>query len=216
MVPNTTRSSSAVTNALLIVAGFVLVAASLFVLLEGPAFVVRHDAEGRSMGIQDQLKAVNDARVTALQAFAGIALLVGAYAAWRRLRINADELRATRDNNLAENFGRSIDQLGSERLEVRIGAVYGLERIARHSEQERDGVVVTLCTFIRDRCPRVGSTPRDAVSLGTRAGDAQVALRVLGRLPGSGRSERIRLPRVDLRESRLWELNLDYALLSGP
>jgi hypothetical protein len=44
-------------------------------------------------------------------------------------------LEATRAGQTADLYSRAIDQLGSDKLHVRIGAIHALERIARDSKK---------------------------------------------------------------------------------
>jgi hypothetical protein len=98
-----------------------------------PRILVQYDLQGRTIGAQDQVKSINDARVAVLQVIGGSALLVGAYATWRRLQVNEEEIRATRDGQVTERFGRAIEHIGAAGTDVRIGGIYSLERIARNS-----------------------------------------------------------------------------------
>lgn len=46
---------------------------------------------------------------------------------------NEETLKATRAGQLADRYTRAIDQLGSATVDVTIGGIYALERIARDS-----------------------------------------------------------------------------------
>jgi len=78
---------------------------------------------------------VNEYRRTWAQILGGF----GLYFTWRRIEISQQELEATRDQQVTERFTRAIDQLGAAddagnpRLEIRLGGIYALERIARDS-----------------------------------------------------------------------------------
>jgi hypothetical protein len=74
----------------------------------------------------NRLKLQNDARATLLQALAGGVLLLGAYLTWRQLRV-------TREGQITDRYTKAVEQLGSEHLDVRLGGIYALERIARDS-----------------------------------------------------------------------------------
>jgi hypothetical protein len=56
---------------------------------------------------------------------------------------------------------------------------------------------------------------RVMANLATRANDVQSVVAVSGRLPRDANDQRIRLPGTDLRRARMWQLNLDAALLGG-
>src|SRR5262245_55356222 len=87
-------------------AGFVGVATVL------PAVLVSFDTGTAGLSAADRARAVNDVRGTLLSAVAGLAVAFGAWVTWRRLRINEDELRATRDGQVTERFTRAIEHLG--------------------------------------------------------------------------------------------------------
>ena len=201
------------TASLLLVALALMIVAAIIGL---PRLIVQQDLNGASVSVAEHLKALNDARVTTLQAIGGFAIIVGAYATWRRLRISEDELRATRDGQITDRFGRSIEQLGAVDADIRVGGIYGLERIARHSPSDRDAIVATLSALIRRRSPRRDPVVEDssASTLASRASDVQAAITVLGRLPREGLSEQIRVPRADFRNARLWGLNFSSALMA--
>lgn len=52
-----------------------------------------------------------------------------------------------------EIFNRAIDQLGSEKLEVRLGAIYTLKRMSRDSQyvDYRVPILETLAAYVRER-----------------------------------------------------------------
>jgi hypothetical protein len=89
-----------------------------------------------------------------LIAAAGLGLVL---AWWRSRASNRQAIAALRQaeiaqrNHVVEMFNRSVDQLGSEKLEVRLGAIYTLKRISR-DPQYVDYRVPILETF--SVCPR--------------------------------------------------------------
>ena len=60
----------------------------------------------------------------------GVLLVVGAVATWRQLQIS-------REGQITERFSRAVDQLGSDKQDVRLGGIYTLERIAADSPADR-------------------------------------------------------------------------------
>src|SRR5215213_4937552 len=110
---------------------------------------------------------------------AGVAGAIGIYFTWRGQRItqnnlqltqeaqeqnqkntlaqleNAEEeLSITREGQITERFTRAIDQLGSDELEIRLGGIYALERIARDSEQEHWPIMEVLTAYVRQHTRR--------------------------------------------------------------
>jgi hypothetical protein len=202
--------------------GLALLFLALVTLL--PKILVWYDVGTASMTTAERAKAVNDVRGTILSAIAGLAVAFGAYVTWRRLRINEEELRATRDGQVTERFTRAVDQLGNASIDVRIGGVFALERIARNSPADQETIVAVLSAFARGHAPWPpppgAAYPEDhplerLPTLAYRAGDVQATVTVLGSLSPMERPEEIRLPRTDLRRARLWGLRFDGAGLGG-
>ncbi len=96
----------------------------------------------------------------------------GAYLTFRR--VTATERRAeaaqktvevAERGQITERFTRAIDQLGSGTLEVRLGGIYALERIARDSKDDHWTIMEALTAFVREkaRAPREQEEePREA------------------------------------------------------
>jgi uncharacterized protein YjbI with pentapeptide repeats len=87
---------------------------------------------------------------------AGAALL-----AWAALRQAAtandrhqEQTHADRQRRIIESFSKAIEQLGSDKLEVRLGGIYALERISQESPQDYWTVMENLTAFVRERTQR--------------------------------------------------------------
>jgi hypothetical protein len=63
-------------------------------------------------------------------------------------------LELSRGGQVSERFSRATDQLGSEKVDVRVGAIYALEQIAEDSQELYWPIVEILTTFIRDHTKR--------------------------------------------------------------
>jgi uncharacterized protein YjbI with pentapeptide repeats len=165
----------------------------------------------------ERLKLRNDVRTTMLQAMGGALFLITALLTWRQIQIN-------REGQITERFTRAIDHLGSEdKVEVRLGGIYALERIANDSATERGSIVEILTAYVRGRAIRTDAedAPPQVASLQIRAPDVQAAMTVLGRRPMTdGGPDVLQLARVDLRKvllpkAELQSANLDAADLSA-
>ncbi|MEU0650331.1 pentapeptide repeat-containing protein [Streptomyces umbrinus] len=162
---------------------------------------------------QAQSKVQSDFRSQLLQALGGLVVVAGAAAGWQQLRL-------AREGQITERFTRAIDHLGSETLDVRLGGIYALERVAKNSPDDRPTVSDILCAFVREhsRWP-VGApdgpehpTPtvdRQMPWLTTRAPDVQTALYVLGRRHGHPQEHKLYLSRADLRRAQLSKAQLE-------
>lgn len=131
----------------------------------------------------DRAKTQNDLRAGFLQGFAGFFLIVGAgftYLQWR----------TTREGQVTDRYTKANDQLQSQTLSARVGAIYALERIARDSRGDRQPIAEVLCTYVRTAARenvsdeglahllRGSSTGQDS-RLDRRAPDVNAALTVL-------------------------------------
>jgi uncharacterized protein YjbI with pentapeptide repeats len=168
----------------------------------------------------NRLKLQNDARATLAQILAGGILLVGAYLTWRQLGI-------TREGQITDRYTKAVDQLGHAQLDVRLGGIYALERIARDSPADRATIGEVLTAFVRGHAPwpprlpgqDPATAPIDEVrELQVRAPDVQASLTVLGRggfARPEGQGDRLDLHAVDLRHARLRGVHLERAYLLG-
>ena len=137
-------------------------------------------------------------------------------------------LDITREGQITERFTRAIDQLGHAHLDVRLGGIYALERIARDSPGDRATIGEVLTAFIRSHAPWPPSLPGQYLEtapidqvpkLQTRAADVQASLWVLGRggfADALGEEQwldlsAVDLRRADLRNARLGDVDLRFA-----
>jgi hypothetical protein len=97
----------------------------------------------------------NQYRVTITQMFGGIAILYGVYQGWQRINIAEKELKVSQEGQITERFTRAIDQLGAtdksgnSNLEIRLGGIYALERIANESEKDYWPIMEILTAYVR-------------------------------------------------------------------
>jgi hypothetical protein len=114
---------------------FVFVVPRLFVPARSAASLAGvEDPAVRGRLEDDRLKLQNDVRIGLLQAVAGVAVIAAVAVTWQQLETDRRQLRQQLEvagsEQAAERFARALDQLGSEQLDVRLGGIYGLERIA--------------------------------------------------------------------------------------
>jgi uncharacterized protein YjbI with pentapeptide repeats len=108
---------------------------------------------------KDLADAENSYRATLAQIFGGIAIAIGIYYTWRRITIAEEDLKATKEGQITERFTRAIDQLGSvdkdgnPAIEIRLGGIYALERIANESDKDYWPIVEILMAYVRDKLP---------------------------------------------------------------
>jgi hypothetical protein len=103
---------------------------------------------------------------------------IGLWLAWQRSHASmvqaeaaSDQAKLARRDHVVELFNRAVEQLGHDRLEVRLGAIYTLREIDRDFPQLSKPVFELLSVYLRER---TGATGGDELSV-----DAQEILRFI-------------------------------------
>lgn len=99
---------------------------------------------------------------------AGAIVAVGAYVGWRNYQVGQRRLEVERDGQITERFTRAIDHLGamhdgSPVIEIRLGGIYALERIALDSMLDHDTVMEILAAYVRTQQSTHRFLPRLAI-----------------------------------------------------
>jgi uncharacterized protein YjbI with pentapeptide repeats len=58
---------------------------------------------------------------------------------------------ADRQRRIVETFSKAVEQLGSDKLELRVGAIFALERLSKESPDDYWTVMEVLTAFVRER-----------------------------------------------------------------
>jgi hypothetical protein len=99
----------------------------------------------------------NGARATLVQIFGGVALILTFVATWVQIADTRDAsertLELTRAQQESERFTRAVAQVGSDRLEVRLGGIYALEQAARESPRRRRAVAELMMAYLKRSHP---------------------------------------------------------------
>jgi hypothetical protein len=162
----------------------------------------------RQQLVDERLTLQNDVRTTLLQGVGGAILLLGAYFTLRQFQLN-------QEGQITERFTRAIDQLGNEKLAVRVGGISALGRIARDSAKDHEPVMETLAAFVREQSNelRRGEEVIPVNRTPPLRGDLQAAATILGYRPESRRREESR--RISLRGASLGRAHLRDAHYEG-
>lgn len=167
----------------------------------------------------------------------GSALLFGLYFTARNLQLNQRTVQVSQEGQITERFTRAIDQLGSDKMEIRLGGIYALERIARDSEPDHWPIMEVLTAYVREHAPwrleegqtrgkdgaeekpeKDSNAEIESTDVPTPDPDIQAIMMVIGRRTrhwGQGETELLDLRGVDLRRADLQKANLAGADLSG-
>ena len=133
-------------SGLLAAAVAVAVAAVYVIFWPVSDLIARHDVgaiTGRGYGAA--LQQARDAARGRLVAFGAGLFAAGA------LIYTARNFSLTRQGQVTDRYTKAIEQLGSDKgIDVRIGGIYALERIAHDSPRDHPTIMDVLATFIRD------------------------------------------------------------------
>jgi hypothetical protein len=222
----------------------VIAAAAIFVALVAIWTIPKWQAT-RSEGAnsRNRFERENEARKTLAQVLGGIFVLAGLYSALQAAKLQTEALSLQREGQIAERYTKAIDQLGSvlpgttERtgdspnpnLTVRLGGIYGLEKISREYPRDyRSTVFEVLSAYVRENA-RLSGPRKHKESIAPRPGpsttsvngpeldqhprsDIQAILTVIGRRRIYNASP---MESVDLHETNLNGANLEGARLDN-
>jgi uncharacterized protein YjbI with pentapeptide repeats len=180
---------------------------------------------------EKRLAAENELRATLVGIMGGLAVLAGSVVAYLNLRETQRQNRRLIEvqmrGQVTDRFTNAIDQLGQQRndkLDVRIGAIYALEQIARDSPELHVPVMEILTAFLREHSvsargrSELPQAPDGTDSARRFRADLQAALTVIGRRTRNQRAlepDRLDLADAELPRARLAEAHLEHADLSG-
>ncbi|MEO1146740.1 MAG: pentapeptide repeat-containing protein [Cyanobacteria bacterium J06638_22] len=93
---------------------------------------------------EELANANRDMALRVLQTLGGLGFIATAFLAWRNLQL-------TEDQQVSNRFGQAVKMLADGELEVRLGGIYLLERIAKDSREDHPVVMEVLTAFIREK-----------------------------------------------------------------
>jgi Pentapeptide repeats (8 copies) len=128
----------------------------------------------------------------------------------RTVELQRQTFELTEEGQVTDRYTKAIEELGSDKLDVRIGGIYALERIARDSARDHPTVMDVLAAFVREHSreqwplPEPGTDARDAARdqptvVGVLAAFVREKLREERPPPAPGRAVRDRTTRPDVQ-----------------
>lgn len=188
-------------------------AAAQVVLAPAGGWLAHHDGGPAKGSLSQTARGTARGRVLALGA--GL-LATGA------LAFTARKYVLSRSVQVTGRYAKALEQLGCDRLDVRIAGIYALERVARDSPEDHLAVMEMLAAFIRERSREQWPPPGSGGQARERSlrPDVDAAMAVVGhRLaePDIGPVDLARadLAGADLGGARLTGANLDGVDLAG-
>ncbi len=178
----------------------------------------------RGLEPKERFDRVNEARKTLAQIVGGIAVLAGFYSTVQNLKVAQQSFALSQEGQITDRFSKAIEQLGAvnsngkKKLEVRLGGIYALQRIASESQEDHWPIMEVLTAYIRDnarikkqRQPK-RSPPAELPTDIKPATDIQAILTVLATRNAQSENE---LQTLNLRETDIRGADLTSASLHG-
>jgi uncharacterized protein YjbI with pentapeptide repeats len=159
----------------------------------------------------------NGAYTNLVQALGGLVLSMTAWVGYKNFKVGEDK-------QVTERFSKSIEHLGSDKIDIRLGGIYALEQIAIDSAKYHWTIVEILSAFVREKCPLddvatpTGSSEKTLLQVRKKvSADIQAAMTVLGRrkVEQDPRGKEIDLRNVNLPFIEIQKANLSGANLFG-
>jgi hypothetical protein len=164
----------------------------------------------------------NEMRRTFLQVVGGAFAIFALYLTFRRVVV-------AEQGHITDRYTKAIEQLGAltakgkPNIEVRLGSIYALERIAQDSPRDHWTIMEVLTAYVRQNAPKPTQNPTDeenkaAIAKGP-ATEIQAILAVLGRRKRDHMREheeqRLDLSRSDLRGAMFVRTHLERTNFIG-
>jgi hypothetical protein len=136
----------------------------------------------------------------------------------RTVELTRRTFELTEQGQVTDRYTKAIEQLGSEKLDVQVGGIYALERVARDSARDHPAVMEVLTAFIREhsheRWPPEDHPVGREQERSARP-DVQAAVTVVGRRDRKRDIRSIDLTRAHLSGARLGGADLRGADLAS-
>ncbi|MFQ5675059.1 MAG: pentapeptide repeat-containing protein [bacterium] len=119
-----------------------------------------------------------------------VVVLFGLFILYRRISTIEKNIQARTDVQIGNRFSHAVEQLGTYKLEVQLGGIFTLEKIARESEKDHWIIMEILTAYVREnaRLTKDSENPHDYMPNGREVAklrrlptNIQTILSVIGR-----------------------------------
>jgi uncharacterized protein YjbI with pentapeptide repeats len=100
---------------------------------------------------KEKLKLEDDTRKTAAQIIGGVLVIGSLIFTYNTLRLQQDTYRLQQEGQFTDRFTKAITQIGDEKLEVRLGGLFALERVAKDSPKDHPAIMEVLSAYVREK-----------------------------------------------------------------
>jgi uncharacterized protein YjbI with pentapeptide repeats len=188
-----------------------------------------------SLSIEQKIEYGTKALITIAAIFGGLALCIntyytikisvsmersvlrkfwlGKFASKKNIQIEVTQKKTAHEQLISERFYKAIEQLGNEKIETRLGAIYALEKVAKDSPEDHWTIMEIFAAFIRENASMILEEEEDFLEHFSKLStDIQAALTVIGRRNFRQDPENEKL---DLRDINISGADLTGANFSG-
>jgi uncharacterized protein YjbI with pentapeptide repeats len=162
-----------------------------------PSFLTRHP---HIASASDRHEAISDTRT-------GLIAVVVAAGAAGGLAYTARTYRLSQQGQFTDRYSKAIEQLGENKMEVRLGGIYALERLMADKARDQPTILEVLAASVRERTSVTPAPEKIAT-------DVQAALTVIGRRTPVRSESPIDLSGAHLDGANLTEAPLNDATLT--
>ncbi|OLZ51112.1 hypothetical protein BS329_17885 [Amycolatopsis coloradensis] len=90
----------------------------------------------------------------------GLAAVGALYVTNRTLDATRQQIAISEQGQYTDRFGKAVEQLGSDKIDIRLGGIYALERLAKDSARDANTITRLLGAYIREHtCPTGAPAP---------------------------------------------------------
>lgn len=187
----------------------VILAVFFYAFYSLPRELVHKGTGSSALTEKDFLGAQSDVRTTAIQALAGLAVIVGTVLTARAALAT---IRQTQEGQITDRFTAAIDHLADQKEVKKLGGIHELARVARQSDLDHWPAMEVLTAYLRTNYP----ASREEMEGDAPAEVRAIAAVLCGRDSSNEHRElgqRLDLFGVDLRKARLGGADLTEANL---
>ncbi len=220
VAPSTQSEAMAYVLGILVAVAVVLL--SVWFIWVVPQLQVQPIVETQPDGLKpsERFGLENEARKTVAQIVGGIVVIFGLLATGVNIAITQRETEKNRklslEGQITDRYTKAIAQLGDPKLEVRLGGIYALERIAYDSKRDVKTILEVLSAFVREKAPIQNSSLKIKHDADEKpATDIQAVLTVIGRLPANDIDWDLDLANTNLNDTDLCGADLRGARFNG-
>jgi Pentapeptide repeats (8 copies)/Pentapeptide repeats (9 copies) len=157
---------------------------------------------------KDSITLENNAFSTLVQTVGSLLLFATAYVSFQSLKATQKNVDIAEEKQVTERFTQAINQIGSEKIEVRLGGIYSLERIAKDSPKDHWTIMEVLSSFIKERSPIPAEASSSPITTDVQAATKVIARRIY---QNESPSQHIDLSKTNLTGASFSGTNLNNA-----